>query len=380
MGLLEEFIMSIEIREVLNESDRKKFVNFPFELYKNNKNWAPPVKADELKALKKESNPAFDFCDARFWLAYKDNKIVGRVGGIINKEYNKKVNDLFGRINRLEFIDDKEVSSLLIKTLIEWFKKEGLKKIHGPLGFSNLDTQGMLIEGFEYLQSIASVYHLPYYKEHMEALGFEKENDWVEFRLSLTEFPVKKAARGAALIKKRYGFESVNFKDKAEMQQYSKAIFDILNEAFHELPYVTKFNDKMINLYIEKYFKILNHKYVKVVKKDDELVGFVIGLPSLSEAMQKAKGKLFPLGFYHIMKALKKPKVIDLLLTGVKEEYQSAGVAVILFAELQQEILDTGLNTMETTGIFETNHNVIANWKNYESIQHKRRRCFVKEL
>jgi len=372
--------MSIKIVEVKTKAEAKKFVNFQFELYKNSPMWVPPIKTDEIKALDKNHNPAFDFCDAHFFLAYKNDKIVGRIGTIINHDYNKKVGEKLGRFNRIEFIDDKEVSKALIEKAVSVFKEKGIEKIHGPLGFTNLDTQGMLIEGFEYLPSVASVYHLPYYKEHIEALGFEKENDWVEFRLTVGEHAQKKASRGAALITKRYGFEVVKFKDKSGLMEYGEEVFKVLNDAFDELPYMNKFNDKMIKMYSQKYFKILNPKYVRVVKHEGELVGFVVGTPSLSEAMQKAKGKLFPFGFMHILKAMKNPTVIDFFLTGVKHEYHSKGVAVILFAELQEEMMNAGLNTIETTGIFETNHNVISNWKNYEHIQHKRRRCFVKTI
>ncbi len=369
----------MEIKEISTKSKIKEFVNFQFDLYKNNKLWVPPIKADEQKALSK-NNPAYDFCDAKFFLAYDDGKIVGRIGAIINHDYNKKVNKKFGRFNRIEFINDYKVSELLINTVKDWFKKEGIEYIHGPLGFTNLDTQGLLIEGFEHLPSVASVYHLPYYKDHFDKLGFEKENDWIEFRLTVGEAVQLKASRGASLIKKRYGFDVVKFENKSEIQKYGKKVFEILNDAFEELPYVTQFNDKMIDLYSEKYFKVLNPKYIRLVKKDDELIGFIVGVPSLSEAMQKAKGKLYPFGFTHILKAMKAPKVIDMFLTGVKHEYRSSGVAVILFSELQEEMLNHGINTIETTGIFETNHNVISNWKNYEHIQHKRRRCYVMEL
>ena len=372
--------MNIDIQEVNKQSERKAFVNFQFNLYKDNGFWVPPIKKDELLAINPSENPAFDFCKAKFWIAKKEGKIVGRIGAIINTLYNKKQNINYGRVSKVEFIDDNSVVDKLFETALDWLKQEGMTKVHGPLGFTNLDTQGLLIEGFDHLPSIASVYHLPYYQEHFERLGFIKENDWVEFRLNLTDKPVNKANRGASLIKRRFGYDVIQFKTKAEMQEYAIPIFKILNEAFQNLPYVNKFNDKMIELYSTKYFKVLDPKFVRVVKKDDEIVGFVVGLPSLSRAMQKAKGKLFPFGFTHLLKAIKNPKEIDLLLTGVLEEHQNNGVAVILFAELQQEMLDAGITIMETTGIFETNQNVIANWKNYEHIQHKRRRCFVKEL
>ena len=372
--------MSVEIIEVTTKADIKQFVKLQFEIYKNNKYWVPPIITDEQNALIPEKNPAFEFCDAKFFLAYKNGICLGRIGAIINKAYNEKVGKKLGRINRFEFFDDSEVSEVLVEKAIAWFKENGIEAIHGPLGFTNLDTQGLLIEGFDHIQSVASVYHHEYYKEHFEKMGFEKENDWVEFRLTIGEQATKKAARGAALISKRYGFEVLKFNTTKELEPYGKQVFEILNDAFQDLPYVTKFNDKMIALFAKKYFKILNPKYVRLIKDGDKLIAFVVGMPSLSEAMQKAKGKLFPFGFYHVMKALKNPTVIDTLLTGVLHEYHSKGAAVILYAELQNEMLDNGLNIIETTGIFEDNNAVISNWKNYEHIQHKRRRCFYKTI
>lgn len=372
--------MSIDIQEVITKEDRKAFVEFQFQLYESNGYWVPPIKNDEIQAINPQKNPAFQFCDAQFWVAKVEGQIVGRIGAIINHLYNDKVGASLGRINRIEFIDNKKIVDALFKTAIDWFKTKNIKKVHGPLGFTNLDTQGLLIEGFDYLPSIASVYHFSYYQEHFERLGFTKENDWVEFRLSLTEFPVNKAIRGANLVKNRFGFDVIKFKNKAEMQAYAKPIFEVLNNAFQDLPYVNHFNEDMIALYSKKYFKVLDPRFVRVVKKEKEIVGFIVGIPSLSKAMQKTKGKLFPLGFLHLIKAMKNPREIDLLLTGVLQEHQNSGVAVILFAEIQQEMLQAGIKIMETTGIFETNINVIANWKNYEHVQHKRRRCFVKNI
>ncbi len=371
--------MAITIKEVKTKLDRKQFVNFQFDLYKNNKYWVPPLKNAEIKSLTKD-NPANDFCDSRFFLAYKDGKCVGRIGAIINRNYNEKINQRFGRINRIEFIDDYEVSEKLIATAIAWFKEQQMEYVHGPLGYTNLDTQGLLIEGFDYLPSIASVYHLPYYKEHFEKLGFEKENDWIEFRLTITEVPFTKARRGAEMIKKRYGVEVLNFSSISELKPYTKKIFEILNEAFQFLPYVSLFNEKTIQLYADKYFKILNPRYIKIAVKDGQPIGFFVGMPSLSKAMQKANGHLFPLGIFHILKALKKPEVVDMLLTGVLQDYQNAGIAVVLISALQEEMMKAGITQLETTGIFETNQNVITNWKNYEHIQHKRRRCYVKKI
>jgi len=368
------------IKEVKTEKEIRQFVNFPFELYRGDQYWVPPIKNDEFKQLKPETNPSMEFCDARFWLAWKDDKCVGRIAGIINPEYNKKTGEKKGRISKVEFIDDKSVSGALFETAENWFREKGMMAVHGPLGFNNLDTQGLLIEGFNYLPSIASVYHKSYYLKHFEDGGYTKENDWVEFRLTLGEHALVKAKRGAELIKKRYGFEVVKFTSTEELKKFVQPIFEILNNAFQDLPYVTPFNAKMIERIGEKYFKILNPKFVKIIRKDERVIAFIIGMPSLSEAMQKINGKLFPFGFYHILKALKHPSVIDLLLTGVDPEFQSAGAAVILFAELQDEMMKHGITQMETTGMFESNQTAISNWKNFENIQHKRRRCFVKNL
>jgi len=372
--------MSIEIREVITKTDMKQFVSLQFELYKNNKYWAPPLKKGEIKYLDKNQNPAFEYAEAKFYLAFKNGKLVGRIGAIINHKYNEKTGLKYVRFAKPEFIDDFEVSSALINRVIEFGKSKGMDTIHGPLGFSNLDTQGLLVEGFEELQSVASVYHLPYYKDHFEKMSFEKENDWVECQLKLTQEPIDKAARGAALIKKRYGFETLNFSNTKEMKIHAPVVFDILNEAFVDLPYVTHFEPKLKQFYIDKYFDILNPRFVKAVTKDNELVGFIIAVPSMSKAMQKANGKLSPLGILALMKARKNNDTADLFLTGVVKKYQNAGVAVILISEVQNALHEFGMNTFETTGVFETNKEVLSNWKNYENKLHKRRRCYVKNI
>jgi hypothetical protein len=397
--------MSIEIREVRTRSDASQFVDVQFAIYKGNNYWVPPLKAGEIKSLFPETNPAFDFCKAKFWLAFKNAKCVGRIGCIINEAYNKKKGEKMARFSRLEFFDDAEVISKLISTAEAWAKEQGMLGIHGPLGFANLDTQGMLVEGFDYLQSIGSVYHHSYYHRHIENLGYSKEIDWVEFRLTLGEAPVEKANRGAALIRKRYGIEVMHFKKMAELLPYSDTLFKILNDAFSELPFVSEFTPRMMEFYKEKYISLLNPEFVKLVRMkkkpaaengksggespqipsaadggtaDQDVIGFIVGLPSLSEAMQKANGKLFPFGFWHILRARKGKDVMDQMLTGVKKEVMSTGAGVILMAEIQQQMLSKGMKYIETTGIFENNTNAISNWKNYEHIQHKRKRCYRK--
>jgi GNAT superfamily N-acetyltransferase len=372
--------MAIEIREAKTGSDLKTFVKLPFTVYRGNPYWVPPIIKDEWKGLQPQHNPAFKHCDAAFWIALKDGKAVGRIGAIINHAYNEKTGDKTGRFSRLEAIDDFEVFERLLSTAEKWLKEKGMTQVHGPLGFSNLDLQGMLVEGFDHLPSIASVYHLPYYKEHLEKLGYEKEIDWVEFRLTIRDIP-EKALKMNELIKQRYGLKVLSFETTKELQPWGEKIFRVLNRAFAELFSVVAFDDELIRYYSDRYMKLLNPKYVKIILGNDgEVAGFIVALPSLSEAFQKAGGKLFPFGFRHILKAMKRPQVIDLLLTGIEPQFQSKGYSAILITELQKVLIANGIKYSETTGIFETNNEAINHWKSYEHIQHKRKRCFRKTL
>lgn len=372
--------MGIEIREVLNTSDRKQFVNLQFKLYKGCPFWVPPFKNDEINGLDPAHNPAYRFCKAKFWLAYRNNECVGRIGAIINEKYNQKIGTSIGRISRIEFIDDAEVSNILFKTAEDWLREQGMKEVQGPLGFTNLDTQGLLIEGFDHLQSIASVYHHAYYQGHFERLGYEKEIDWLEFRLTMEAIP-EKAAKLADMIAQRYHLKILTFTKNKELLPHGHRIFKLLNTAFEELFSVSAFDDDMIDYYSNKYFKLLNPKFVKLIEtKEGELAGFIIGVPSLSKAMQKANGSLYPFGFIPVLKALKHPDEMDIFLTGVDPKLQGTGVPAILINELQKTILEHKIDFVETTGIFETNQKAIQHWKNYKHIQHKRRRCFKKML
>lgn len=376
--------MKIEIREAVSKKELKQFVMLPFSIYKTNTNWAPPIIKDELKILDPAQNPAFDFCTSKFWIALRDGKCVGRIGGVINKDYNKNTDRKIARFTRFECENNQEVANELLTTAESWAKEHGMEKIHGPLGFNNLDTQGVLVEGFDHLQSIASIYHLPYYKDLIEHKGYEKEIDWVEYRLTLGDRAIDKGTRGGNLIKKRYGLEVVHFNKISEILPYADQMFDILSDAFSDLPFVTPFNQKMKDFYKDKYIRFLNPDFVKMVKyKDKEApFGFIVGMPSLSEAMKKAKGKFLPFGWYHILRAqqAKNGDTMDSMLTGVLKDHQNTGAGVVLMGELQEAMKRHGLKYIETTGIFETNHNAISNWKNYEHIQHKRKRSYIKAL
>lgn len=370
----------VEIREVRTKQDYKDFVQVQFDIYKDNAYWVPPIKKDEIKVLQPEFNPAFRFCQAKFWLAFKNNKCVGRIGAIVNNKCNEKHNRKNGRFSRFEFIDDVEVSKKLYLTASEWLKEQGMETIQGPLGFTNLDHQGMLVEGFDQLPSAVSEYHLPYYKDHLVDMGFEKEVDWIEFRLFLEGIP-DKVKRVSELMRKRNGFTVKSFTKSSELLPFSHKLFEILNTAFKDLFSVVELDKEMIDYYVNRYITLLNPKFVKMIEnKEGEMIAFIIVLPSLSEALQKAKGKLFPFGWYHLSQALKKPKVVDLMLTGVLPAYQGKGATAILMNEIQSVMEEHNVTEVETTGVFETNIKVVQNWKNYKHIQHKRKRCWKKAL
>ena len=372
--------MSIQLEVTENKKQKKDFVDLPFAVYRNNPYWVPPIRSEELKTLEPGYHPATRFSDTKCWVAYRDGKPVGRICAIINHKYNEKTGEKRGRFSKLEFFDDAEVFTALMDHAVAWLKEKGMTSVHGPLGYTNLDNQGLLIEGFDYLPSVASVYHHPYYQKHIENYGFRKEIDWVEFRLTIGEKAVNKANRGAALLKKRFGFEVIRFRKKKELFPYADKLFELVNNSFVSLPFVIPFDKRMIDFYTKKYFSVIDPQYVFFVKKGEEIVGFMLAVPSLSEGLQKANGRLFPLGFYHIRKAIKHPQVIDFFLAGVKPKYEHMGAAVVLYAEIQNQMLKNGLHTVETTGEFETNRHAISNWKNFEHIQHKRRRCFIREI
>ena len=371
--------MNLVIKEVTSRLELNDFVNLPYQLYKSEKNWVPPLKLEERNALIPEKNPAYEFCKVKMWVAYRNSQCVGRIGGIIIPAWIEKTGEKIGRFTRPEFINDLEVAKALFSQVETWIRGEGMDGMHGPMGFSNLDHQGLLIEGQDWLPSIGSDYHLAYYHQIYQQLGFEKEIDWLEFRITFPAEMPEKSFKVADMIKTRYGLRVINFTSKKELDPYKNKVFDLFNKAFSELFGTYPLPEKLKQFYIQKYFPILNPRYVKVVlDKNDEMVGFIIGLPSLSIAMQKAKGKLLPFGWWHLQKALNKPKEMDLLLTGVKPELQKLGVVSLLMNELWLAANKDGIKFVETTGMLENNSVALQMWKSFDHIQHKRKRCFRK--
>ncbi|MCJ7519424.1 MAG: GNAT family N-acetyltransferase [Anaerolineaceae bacterium] len=372
---------TIEIKEITTISGLKAFIRFPFGLYAGNPYWVPALRSDDLNTFRKDKNPAFEFCEAKYWLAYKDGKVAGRVAGIINHRHIEKWKQPFARFGWIDFIDDPHVSAALMKAVEDWARSQGLKAVHGPLGFTDLDREGMLVEGFNELSTLATSYNYPYYPAHMQAAGYAKDIDWVEYELRLPEVLDERIARLSDTLMRRYNLRLLTFKNKKEILRYADALFDLLQEAYQHLYGVTPLSRRQVDAYIKQYFGFMSPDFVPmVVDAQDRLIAFGITLPSLSLALQKSKGRLFPFGFIHLLRALRKNDKGDLYLVAVSHEYQGRGVNAILINRMIEVFREFGIKSVESNPELENNLRVQAQWKNFDHRQHKRRRIFIKLL
>ena len=376
--------MAIIIKKVTSPKELKTFIRFNYELYKNNPYSVPDLYDDMLNTFSPEKNAAFEFCEADYFLAYKDNKLVGRVADIINRRANETWNKKEVRFGWIDFIDDLEVSKALLATVEDWGRQRGMEAIVGPLGFTDMDAEGMLVEGFDQLGTMATIYNYPYYPEHMEKLGYEKEADWVEFKLTVPDKLPEKFVRISEIILQKYNLKIKKLSRKElKEKNYGQRIFDLINEAYAPLYGYSKMTQRQIDQYIKMYLPLIDLRMVSLVEDAEEnLVAVGISMPSLSKALQKAKGRMLPFGWFHLLKALfiKKPKVLDLLLVGVKPEYQSKGVNALLFYDLVPVYQQMGFEYGESNPELELNKKVQAQWTAFESVQHKRRRAFKKNI
>lgn len=373
--------MAIEIKEVCGRKNIKKFVVFPFSLYKGNRYWVPPLIFDEVNALDPKKNPAYEFCEAKLWMAYKDGKAVGRVAGIINHKANQIWNEQNARFGWLDFIDDYEVSSALFAQVENWAKSKGMRAVQGPLGFSDMDKEGMLIEGFEELGTIATYYNHPYYPLHTENAGYQKDADWLEYQLDAQVSIPEKFIKVAQIVQERYKLRILQFKKKKELLNYAHQIFEVLNDAFRPLYGFVPLTDAQIEYYTKMYFSFIVLDFVSVVvDENDKVVAFGITMPSLSKSVQKAKGKLFPIGFIHILQAMKKNDTVDFYLTAVRPNLQGKGVNSLLFIDLIPKYQKFGIKKAESNVELENNVMVRRQWDMFPKRQHKRRRAYIKHI
>ncbi len=376
----------VEIRTI-NPADKKellKFIHFPIDcIYKDNDCYVPAMIMDEVGTFDPKQNPAFDFCEAIYFMAYRNDKPVGRIAGIINRITNERNGRQEGRFGFIDFIDDNEVVDALIDAVTQWARGKGMTSLTGPLGFTDMDPEGMLIEGFDQLGTQATIYNHDYYPRHMQRLGFVKDVDWVEFKVKVPEQVPEKMARISNIVKQRYELKNVHVHNRTILKKkYGKAIFQLINEAYDSLFGYSPLSDKQIKHYIDMYLPFLPLNDLSlIVNKDEVLVGVGVSIPSLSRALIKGRGRLFPTGWYHLIKALKgKNDIVDLMLIAIKPEYQSKGVNSLLFSDLIPHFIENGYQWAETNPELEENQKVQQQWAYFETIQHKRRRAFTRKI
>lgn len=377
--------MAITIKRVTTKQEMRKFIRFNYELYKENPYKVPELYDDMVYTFKPGKNAALEFCDCACFLALQDGKVVGRVAAIINRRANEIWKQRSVRFGWIDFIDDLEVSRALLDAVTQFGKERGMDTIVGPLGFTDLDPEGMLVEGFDQLGTMATIYNYPYYPQHLETLGYAKATDWVEFKMIVPDKVPDKMLRVAEIVKKKYGLHNVKLHSVKEIKEgnYGQRIFDLINESYSSLFGFAPLTQGQIDQYVKTYLSLLNLEMVSLVENEDgELVAVGISMGSLSWALQKAKGKLFPFGWYHLLKALKwkTPRAVDLLLVGVKPEYQSKGVNALLFTDLLPIYIEKGFEWAESNPELEDNGAVQKQWEYFDTTLHKRRRCFTRPI
>lgn len=371
----------IVLTKVATKKELKRFIAFQNQLYKGNKFWCPQMRMDEMNTLSRDKNPAFDFCEAEYWIASRGNEIVGRIAGIINHKANERWNEKLVRFGWIDFIDDPEVSRILLDTVTEWGQSKGMVGIHGPLGFSDMDNEGMLIKGFDEMATLASIYNYPYYVEHMEGLGFEKAADWVQYEFEIPPSIPEKVDRLSLLVQEKYKLRLLKAKKAKELLPYAPKMFQTLNAAFSELYGYTALTKKQVDMYIKAYFGFVRPEFISfVIDEKDDVVGFGVSLPSLTRALQKCNGKLFPFGFIYLLRAMKKNDTIDMYLNGVRPDYHAKGVNALYYNEMHRSYIKYGIKRAVTNPQLEDNAKALTIWKNFNGRQHLTRRCWIKHF
>lgn len=376
--------MAVQIVPVTSSKDIRKFVQFANDLYKDCPQYCPPLFNDELATFDTKKNPVFEVAECQLFLAYKENRIAGRIAALINHNANKHWDVKKVRFGWMDFIDDLEVSKALLDAAAEWGRKKGMTLLNGPVGFTDLDHEGLLIEGYEYLAPLASLYNYPYYVRHMEAYGLTKENDWIELQLQGPFQMPERLERISKVVLERSRLHIENIRNtKQLLAKYGYTFFDLIDECYSRLYNYSPLTQKQKEYYSKYYFDILNFDFVTIVANEkDEIVGLGVCMPDISKEMRKCGGKLWPFGWYHLLKALKAKRFehIDMLIIAVRPDYQGKGVNSVIITEQFPSFIKYGVQCVETTSIMETNWKNLANWEIFNHKQHKRRRAYVKEI
>ena len=371
----------IELREVESNRDLNTFINFPYRLYRGHPYWVPPIWLDEKNTLSAKKNPAFSYCEARYWLAMKDGRVAGRIAAIRNDKFIEKWGQKYLRFGWLDFEDDAGVADALFGAVEDWAREQGLEAIHGPLGFTDLDREGLLVEGFDERGTLPMIYNYPYYPQHLERLGYEKDVDWLQFVVDVPEDIGEKFKRLKKLVFERNNLRLLRPRRSKDLLPYGEGIFDVIDRAYSNLYGVVPLTKEQVHTYIKQYFTFVRAEFIKIiVNEQDEVIAFAVSLPRLTEALQKARGRLLPFGFLHLLQAMRRPQEIVFYLLGVRPDYQNKGVNAILLSELYDECIRHDIKSVQTCGELEHNSNIITLMYNFEHRMNKRRRCYVKEL
>lgn len=376
--------MAVEIKQITTRSELKKFVCFGNDLYIENENFCPQLIADEMNIFDAKVNPAHEVCEHVLFMAYRDKRPVGRIAGIINHAANAKWNVKKVRFGWIDFIDDNEVSVALLNAVSEWGKSKGMDKLNGPVGLTDFDHQGLLVEGYEYLAPMASLYNYPYYVRHLEGYGLVKEADWIEYQIyPPTELP-ERFARMDKIVRDRTHVRVDKVQSCKELvKKYGMQYMDVIDTAYQKLYNFQPLTDRQKKFYCDSYFPLLNFDFVTlVVNEKDEVVGVGVGMPDISKALRKCNGKLFPFGWYHMLKALraKQMDTFDLLIIAVRPDYQDKGLNAVIIADQHPYFVKYGIKQVETTAILETNLKNQGHWELFPHKIHKRRRAYIKDI
>jgi len=372
----------IRIQEVSTKKELKQFVRFPFSLYRNNPYWVPPIIKEELESFDPKKNPVFEHAEARFFLAYnREGRIVGRVAAIVNwtEIREQKVRKM--RFGWMDFIDDIEVSKALLQQVEVIGREFGLEFMEGPVGFSNMDKVGVLTEGFDQIGTMVTWYNHPYYQDHFRELGFVPANRFIESYFYTRDADAGKYERMAQVIKSRYHLKSLNFVKTREVLPYVDEMFELFNVSYEKLPSFVPVSKKQIAYFKKKYIPFINPEFIKmVVDQENKLIAFAITMPSFARALQKARGKLFPTGFLHLLRARKKSKESIFYLIGILPSYRRKGVTAIIFDEFHKSFKKYGIEKGVLTPELEENKDIQLIWSNFNPKTHKRRTTFKKPI
>lgn len=375
---------TVEIVEVTTKAELRKFVDFPNKLYKNHKNFVPAFYGDDIDDWDKKRNPAFSYCDGKCFLAYRDGEIVGRIGAILSHKANEKWGTRRMRFSQVDFIDDIEVSSALFAAVENWAKENNCNEVHGPLGFCDLDREGMLVDGFDKRNMFITYYNDPYYNEHLEKLGYQKDTDWVEYKIyapAPDSAEAERFHRIAEHIMKRKKLHKVKVLNRFGFAPYVTKVFELVNAAYSPLYGTVDLTAEQVKKYANKFIPLLNPKYTCfVMDENDELVAFGISAPSIADAMKKSNGRLFPTGWIGVLRAFNESKALDMFLIAVCPDLQGSGVNAVVLDHLIQNAAKNGITYAETGPMLETNSKILAQWKSFDKELHKRRRCYLKKI